>query len=161
MISCDTSPDDSANVVMSKAGVLKDDVSATPPQLSAVKWWKSVHFVDKFLTATIVASTFAQLWLYVAEGDLLLGITTQLHAFRQCNHVRNHSVAYKPFRIRPENPEICCRASRSTSSINHQRWEELFVLLLPTDANLNKSTFQGRKNSLFSKPIACDEVPDG
>ncbi|GFW86988.1 hypothetical protein TNCV_1384041 [Trichonephila clavipes] len=57
----------------------------------------SVHFVDKFFTATTVASTFIQLFLYVAGETLLLCMTTQLHAFRQCDHVRSHSIAYKVF----------------------------------------------------------------
>ncbi|GFT58340.1 hypothetical protein TNCV_2118491 [Trichonephila clavipes] len=35
-----------------------------------------VHFINKFLTATIAATIFAQLYLYVAGGDLLLCMTT-------------------------------------------------------------------------------------
>ncbi|GFX24336.1 hypothetical protein TNCV_421371 [Trichonephila clavipes] len=38
--------------------------------------FQSVHFVDKFLMTTIVASTFAQLCLYVAGDDLLLDRVT-------------------------------------------------------------------------------------
>ncbi|GFV40593.1 hypothetical protein TNCV_402631 [Trichonephila clavipes] len=44
--------------------------------------FQSVNFVDKFLMTTIVASTFAQLCLYVAGDDLLLlGMTIRLHEF--------------------------------------------------------------------------------
>ncbi|GFS80923.1 hypothetical protein TNCV_126621 [Trichonephila clavipes] len=81
MICCDPTPDDdSADTVRSKAYVLK-----------------MVHFVHKFLTATIAASTFEQLCLYVASNDLLLGMTTQIYAFRQRGHIRSHSVVYKVF----------------------------------------------------------------
>ncbi|GFY23366.1 hypothetical protein TNCV_3940621 [Trichonephila clavipes] len=48
--------------------------------------FQSVHFVDKFLMTTIVASTFAQLCLYVAGDDLLLGMTIRLHAFRSSSY---------------------------------------------------------------------------
>ncbi|GFT99777.1 hypothetical protein TNCV_4692601 [Trichonephila clavipes] len=40
MIVCDTTPDNSADVVGLKADVLKAAVSVTSPQPSAVKWWK-------------------------------------------------------------------------------------------------------------------------
>ncbi|GFV39153.1 hypothetical protein TNCV_4759671 [Trichonephila clavipes] len=59
--------------------------------------FQSLHFVNKFLAATIVVNIFTQLYLYVAGDDLLLGMTIQLHAFRQCYHVRSPSVAYKVF----------------------------------------------------------------
>ncbi|GFV89384.1 hypothetical protein TNCV_4152031 [Trichonephila clavipes] len=49
------------------------------------------------LPATIAARTFAQVCLYDAGDDLLLGMTTQLHAFRQCVRIRSRSVAYKVF----------------------------------------------------------------
>ncbi|GFT45183.1 hypothetical protein TNCV_1544391 [Trichonephila clavipes] len=64
---------------------------------SCILAFQSVHFVDKFLTATIAASTFAQLCLYVAGDDLLLGMTAQLHALRQCDCVRSQSFAHKVF----------------------------------------------------------------
>ncbi|GFT07562.1 hypothetical protein TNCV_4045291 [Trichonephila clavipes] len=78
MIDYDTTADDSADFLRSKADILKDAVSVTPPQPSAVKWWKatqrSIHFVDKFIAAAIAASNFVQLCLYVAGDDLLLGL---------------------------------------------------------------------------------------
>ncbi|GFV68849.1 hypothetical protein TNCV_1985141 [Trichonephila clavipes] len=40
MINCDTAAGDSADVVWSKANVLKAAVRVTPSQPSAVKWWK-------------------------------------------------------------------------------------------------------------------------
>ncbi|GFS88541.1 RNase H domain-containing protein [Trichonephila clavipes] len=40
IIGCDTIPDDSTDVVESKADVLKAAVSLTPPLSSVVKWWK-------------------------------------------------------------------------------------------------------------------------
>ncbi|GFS57042.1 hypothetical protein TNCV_4238291 [Trichonephila clavipes] len=55
--------------------------------------FQSVHFINKFLTATIAVCTLAQLYLYVAGDYILLGMTTQLHVFQQCNHVRSHSIA--------------------------------------------------------------------
>ncbi|GFW47196.1 hypothetical protein TNCV_56491 [Trichonephila clavipes] len=87
MVGCNTTPDDSVDVVRSKANVLKIAVRVTPPQPIDVKWWKSVCFVDKFLTAGIAAGIFAQQCLYGAGDDLSLGMTTQLHAFQQCDHV--------------------------------------------------------------------------
>ncbi|GFV81080.1 hypothetical protein TNCV_2270641 [Trichonephila clavipes] len=120
MIGHDTTPDVSADVVGSKADVLKAAVSVTPPQPSTVKWWKVPQWVVKKLSmlksgqlycggslglsnnhlifpricaawlsgdlissiSSIAASTFAQLCLYISGDDLLLGVTTQLHAFQ-------------------------------------------------------------------------------
>ncbi|GFX33938.1 hypothetical protein TNCV_911421 [Trichonephila clavipes] len=42
MIGCDTTLDDSTDVVGSKADVLKTAVSVTPPQPSTIKWWKGI-----------------------------------------------------------------------------------------------------------------------
>ncbi|GFV04252.1 hypothetical protein TNCV_918731 [Trichonephila clavipes] len=42
--------------------------------------FQSVYFVDKFITPAIVAITFAQLCLYVAGSEIMLGMTNQLHA---------------------------------------------------------------------------------
>ncbi|GFU41192.1 hypothetical protein TNCV_1847971 [Trichonephila clavipes] len=55
---------------------------------------RNLHFVEKFLATSIAVSTFAQLYLFVAGDDLLFGMTTQLHGYRQCNHLQSHSVAY-------------------------------------------------------------------
>ncbi|GFT87723.1 hypothetical protein TNCV_4000771 [Trichonephila clavipes] len=57
----------------------------------------SVHFVEKFLTATIAASIFAQLCPHVTGDVLLLSMTTQIQALRQHYHFRSRSVTYKVF----------------------------------------------------------------
>ncbi|GFV69991.1 uncharacterized protein TNCV_463301 [Trichonephila clavipes] len=44
MIACDTVPDDSTDVMGSKADVLKAAVCVTPSQSSVVKWWKELWF---------------------------------------------------------------------------------------------------------------------
>ena len=49
MIGYDTTADDSADVVGLKADVLKADVSVTPPQPSALRWWKDPRVVWKRL----------------------------------------------------------------------------------------------------------------
>ncbi|GFW91155.1 hypothetical protein TNCV_1808761 [Trichonephila clavipes] len=61
---------------------------------------ESVHFILKFFTASIDASTSAQLSLYVPGDDLLLRMTTHLQTFRQCDHVPSHSIALKYLRKR-------------------------------------------------------------
>ncbi|GFV42657.1 hypothetical protein TNCV_840121 [Trichonephila clavipes] len=70
MIGCDTTLDDSTDVVGSNADVLR--------------------------AAVIDASTFAQLCLYVASDDLLLSVTIQLYARSMFEvlrpRVRSHSV---------------------------------------------------------------------
>ncbi|GFX88443.1 uncharacterized protein TNCV_2279111 [Trichonephila clavipes] len=90
MIGCHTTPDDSAVVVGSKAGIIKE-LSGRNPDLAkhrkrveksgpfeqvsdlashlSILAFQSVHFVNKFLASTIAASTFKQLCLYVADGD--------------------------------------------------------------------------------------------
>ncbi|GFT07686.1 transposable element Tc1 transposase [Trichonephila clavipes] len=102
MIGYDATLDDSADIVGSKASALKVasvsiKPSSDPESQLHILAFQSVHFVDQFLTATIAASSFAQLCLYVADDVLLFGMTTQLLAFRQCDHVRCHSVTYKVF----------------------------------------------------------------
>ncbi|GFV88790.1 hypothetical protein TNCV_3355421 [Trichonephila clavipes] len=54
--------------------------------------FQRLHFVNKFLAATIATSPFAQLCLYVAGDDLLLDMITEFHVFGQCDHVRSHKL---------------------------------------------------------------------
>ncbi|GFV61157.1 hypothetical protein TNCV_2100321 [Trichonephila clavipes] len=73
MIGNDTTPDDFIDVVGTKADVLKASISTMipleqfgPAEQSSdlashlcILTFQSVHFMDKFLTATIAANTFA------------------------------------------------------------------------------------------------------
>ncbi|GFS99196.1 hypothetical protein TNCV_1600381 [Trichonephila clavipes] len=60
-----------------------------------IRAFRSLHFIDKFISTIAVRTLLNS--LYVTGDDLLLLLTTQLHTFRQCDHVRNHSVAYNVF----------------------------------------------------------------
>ncbi|GFV30593.1 hypothetical protein TNCV_4222441 [Trichonephila clavipes] len=88
MNGCDTTPDDSTNVEGVKGRRLKDHRERNPNSAKRREMVKGttegneerVHFVNKLPTAIIAASIFAQLDLYVAGDDLLLGMTIQFHA---------------------------------------------------------------------------------
>ncbi|GFW30824.1 hypothetical protein TNCV_4089441 [Trichonephila clavipes] len=109
-VGCDTTPDDSANVVGSKTDIFKTTTTIPLEQLGCVKQlseltshlcflaFQSVLFVISSSHQSLVPAPLCLYVVsYVADDDLLLGITTQFHVFGQCDRIRSHSVAYKIF----------------------------------------------------------------
>ncbi|GFT31730.1 hypothetical protein TNCV_231341 [Trichonephila clavipes] len=110
VIGCNITPDDSADVVGSKAVVLKAAMIIIPleqfrpaEQSSdlashfCILAFQSFHFVDKFLRATIAARIFAQLCLNVAGDDLLLAQNkTEYGNNRTIQPIREQSLSSQP-----------------------------------------------------------------